>query len=109
MGPEPIHSELKLLSISEAARLLSLGRDTVKHFISSGKIGVIKTGKRLKIPYTELVRFQNIHLQVQSEVPTVSSVTHSSYQIKKSIFSKGSLGNNESFNPRIILSKIMKE
>lgn len=51
--------ELKLFSISEAARVLCIGRDTLKKIIAAGDIGFIKIGKCRKIPYQELLRFVN--------------------------------------------------
>ena len=50
---------IKLYSISAAARALGLGKDAMYKLIADGIIGFIELGKRKKIPYQELVRFQN--------------------------------------------------
>jgi len=52
-------NQLQLYSISAAAKLLHLGKDAVYGLIAKGKIGFIEIGKRKKIPYQELVRFQS--------------------------------------------------
>ena len=52
-------NRLKLYSISAAAKTLSLGKDRMYRLVEEGKIGYIEMGKRRKIPYQELVRFQN--------------------------------------------------
>jgi len=51
-------NQLKLYSISAAARALCLGKDAVYRLVADGRIGFIEVGKRKKIPYQELVRFQ---------------------------------------------------
>jgi len=52
-------SQLKLFSISAAAKALTIGKDRMNRLIEEGKIGYIEMGKRRKIPRQELVRFQN--------------------------------------------------
>ncbi|MBI2418146.1 MAG: helix-turn-helix domain-containing protein [Ignavibacteriales bacterium] len=52
-------NQLQLYSINAAARVLHLGKDTVYKLVADGKIGYITIGKRKKIPYQELVRFQS--------------------------------------------------
>ena len=52
-------TQLQMYSISAAAKVLHLGKDTVYSLIAAGKIGYISIGKRKKIPYQELVRFQS--------------------------------------------------
>jgi excisionase family DNA binding protein len=49
-------NQLKLYSISAAAKALGLGKDTVYGFVANRKIEFIKIGKRKKITYQELVR-----------------------------------------------------
>ncbi len=53
-----VDNELKLYSISAAAKLMSIGRDTLKSLIAQGEIGYLQIGKRKKISYAELVRYQ---------------------------------------------------
>ena len=52
-------NHLELYSISAAAKVLVLGKDALYRLVADGKIGYIEIGKRKKIPYQELVRFQN--------------------------------------------------
>lgn len=52
-------TELKLFSLSEAAKVLNIGRDTLKKLIAAGDMGFIKVGKTRKIPYKEVLRFLN--------------------------------------------------
>jgi excisionase family DNA binding protein len=56
-------NELKLLSISAAAKILCLGKDAVYKLVADGKIGFIEIGKRKKITYHELVRFQKDNIK----------------------------------------------
>ena len=51
--------ELQLLSIAGAARALKIGRFALTTLIEQGKIGITSIGKRNKIPYREIIRFQN--------------------------------------------------
>jgi excisionase family DNA binding protein len=61
-------NQLKLYSISAAAKSLSLGKDAVYKLVADGKIGYVEIGKRKKIPYSELVRFQTENVIRQPEV-----------------------------------------
>lgn len=54
---EALNNNLKLYSLSEAAKLLGIGRDTLKSLIAKGRIGYIKTLKNKKISHLELERF----------------------------------------------------
>ena len=54
---EENNNNLKLYSLSEAAKLLGIGRDTLKSLIAKGKIGYIKSFKNKKISHIELERF----------------------------------------------------
>ncbi len=51
------NNELKLYSISAAAKELSIRKDTLINLIETGKIGVIELGKRRKVPHLELIQF----------------------------------------------------
>ena len=50
-------TDIALLSLTGAAELMQLGRNTLRLLISEGKIGVIYVGSRIKIPYVELRNF----------------------------------------------------
>ncbi|MCF8356270.1 MAG: helix-turn-helix domain-containing protein [Melioribacteraceae bacterium] len=58
-------NQIRLLSISETAKLLSLRDETVKQLMADQKIRFIPIGKRNKIPYCELERFINENLTTQ--------------------------------------------
>ena len=49
--------ELMLLTRTEAAKALSIGRDALAMLIEVGKIGVIPIGERQMIPYKEVLRY----------------------------------------------------
>ncbi len=68
-------NQLKFYSISAAARSLSLGKDAVYKLVADGKLGYVEIGKRKKIPYGELVRFQTeniIRQPVIKKEPVIS-------------------------------------
>ncbi len=48
---------LQLYSFSKSAKLLALGKETLKHLIDSGRIGVIKINNRMKIAHSEIEEF----------------------------------------------------
>ena len=50
--------EIKLYSISAAAKSMCISRDALRNLINVGKIGYIQIIKNKKIPHQELVRFQ---------------------------------------------------
>lgn len=51
-------NSVRLLKLSEAAKMLGVAVNTVKAFIGQKKIKTISLGKRYyRIPYTELVSF----------------------------------------------------
>jgi excisionase family DNA binding protein len=61
-SPTQSLSSLKLLSISKAASLLGIGKDTLHQLIADGKIGTLQIGKGDKIPVRELERFLDENL-----------------------------------------------
>ena len=97
-------NQLKLYSITEAARALALGKDAVYDLVAKGKIGYIEIGKRKKIPYQELVRFQNesvMRLPVDKEDRIISKV-----EIDK--FLNTNRSRKSSFNANEFLQSIMR-
>lgn len=54
---ETIGNDLELLSPQQAAKRMKISPGTLKSLINNGEIGVIKLGKREKIPYRELDRY----------------------------------------------------
>ena len=51
------NAELKLYSISAAAKQLSIRKENLLKLIEGGKIGVLNIGSRRKISHLELVQF----------------------------------------------------
>lgn len=99
------NDELKLYSVSKAAKVLAIGKDTMYRLISEGNVGYITIGKRKKIPVSELVRFQN------ESVKLVSSIPQKHLDTEKSInkfFNHGKV-KRKSLNGSEILSTIMKD
>ncbi|MCB0747399.1 MAG: hypothetical protein KDC90_08035 [Ignavibacteriae bacterium] len=55
---EENNTNIKLYSISAAAKSMCISRDALRNLIYDGKIGYIQILKNKKISYQELVRFQ---------------------------------------------------
>jgi len=51
-------SQLKLYSLSEAASVMGIGRDTLRSLLAEGKVGYILVGRSKRISHQELIRFQ---------------------------------------------------
>lgn len=49
--------EIALLSYSEAAKRMGIGRDSLRELIRKGQLGIIRIGKRTKIPVREILKF----------------------------------------------------
>lgn len=54
---EQNNNVLKLYSITEASKELSIRKEILHDLIENGKIGIIELGKRKKISHIELVRY----------------------------------------------------
>lgn len=52
-----VQLELKLYSISQAAKLLGISRVTLHSLVEQGRIGVIQINERSRISHSELERF----------------------------------------------------
>lgn len=52
-------NEIRLLSRSETAKLMGIGKEKLNKLITSGKIGFLKIDNRVYVPYKEIVRFLN--------------------------------------------------
>ena len=90
-------NQLKLYSLTEAAAVMAIGRDTLRSLLADGKIGFILVGRSKKIPYQELIRFQTESLVRQKQTqtnPTLSNaeinnlITRSVRRPKSNIDSK---------------------
>ena len=53
----PAKNGLRLISINKASKLLGIRYQSVRKLVMSGKIGFMKIGKSIKIPYMNLVEF----------------------------------------------------
>ena len=95
---------IKLYSISSAARALSLRKDAVYKLVADARLGYIEIGKRKKIPYSELVRFQMENLIRQPEVKKETVI--SKREIEK-IFNLNRTDKPE-INGKEILKSIMR-
>jgi excisionase family DNA binding protein len=98
-------NQLKLYSISSAARVLCLGKDTLYKLVAEGKIRYIEIGKRKKIPYQELVRFQNEtvkHEDITSGTPIMSKL-----EIEN--FLRPNRRHRATLDGHVILEKIMRK
>lgn len=51
------YTELSLLSLSKAAAILKIGKESLTKLINTGKIGVVMINNRSKITYQELQRY----------------------------------------------------
>ena len=51
------NSDLKLFSISKAAKELHIGKEKLYELMRQGKIGWIRIGKRIVIPYMGIIKF----------------------------------------------------
>ena len=94
-------NQLKLYSQSEAAKILCIGRDTLKDFMADGKIGYIIVGKSRRITYMELIRFLSESTIRKTEVrePKYNSDQEvQNYLHKTNNKSISSLGGKEIFN-----------
>ena len=97
-------NQLKFYSISAAARALSLGKDAVYKLVADGKLGYVEIGKRKKISYSELVRFQT------------ETIKHEPIQPPTQVMSKSEINNflrpnrkhKISLNGHAILEAIMR-
>jgi len=97
--------QLKLYSLSDAASLMKIGRDSLRTLISQGKIGYIFVGKSKRIPHQELVRFQTDNTLRKIE-PTTTNTGNNS-DILKQINSKIGEG-KPNFNSKELLDKILR-
>ena len=99
-------NQLKLYSLSEAAKAMCIGRDTLRDFMADGKIGFIIVGKSRRITYKELLRFQDDNTVRKTEVRESNSCSDQEvekYFHKKNNTSVSSLGGEE------LLNKIMRQ
>lgn len=98
--------QLKLYSLSQAAKAMAIGRDSLRSLIADGKIGYILIGDSKKIPYQELIRFQNENTIHKVEPANNKTLTE---QDINQLFKKTSKNKNNSLNGADILETIMRK
>ena len=64
------NNNLRMYSVAQAAKMLGVGRDTLKSLIDQGKIGTIKILKRNKISDAELQRFISENTRCETKPKT---------------------------------------
>lgn len=92
-----LDNQLKLLSISKAAKALKISVSSLKRLINDGKVKVIIINKQMKIPYVELVRF------IQTNLTNVQFNLETIFESKDSNFSS-----NQTFNSIEFFNEILK-
>ena len=98
--------QLKLYSLSQAAKAMSIGRDSLRALIADGKIGYITVGNSKKISYQELLRFQRentIHKVEPKDEKIFSEHDFNKFLNKPGKQKSGSINGGE------ILNRIMKK
>ena len=60
-------NQCKLFSITEVARLLGVGKDTVYALLRTGQLGFIEIGKRKKISLIEIHKFIDKNTRYESK------------------------------------------
>jgi excisionase family DNA binding protein len=75
--------EIALLSYSEAAKRMRIGRNTLRAFIDNGHLGIIRVGNRFKIPVREILKFIDENT-VRIEQPTLPIQNPNTYSTIKS-------------------------
>lgn len=80
--------ELALLSYSEAAKRMGIGRDTLKTLIGKGQLGLIRVGNRFKIPSREILKFinENTVRIKQPQLPIHNPNTYKTIKSTEEIF-----------------------
>ncbi len=72
------NNELKLLSISKAAKEMSIGKERIYLLMKEGKIGCISMGKKRLIPYSEILRYIKDNTQYTTTSTNVFEFTKNS-------------------------------
>ena len=70
---------LKLLSVHKVSKILGIRHDSVLKMVMLGKIKHFRIGKRIKIPYRNLLKFideqAEIHIPNVFNIPTVEETS----------------------------------
>jgi hypothetical protein len=102
LNPEDL---LRLYSISRAASILHINEDSLNELIDIGKIGYLLIGKRKKISYKELAKYEEESLVKKSNDSLSEGL--SAVEINR-ILKGGKIKKDKTLKPREILNSIMK-
>lgn len=86
-----VTEEVKLYTKTEAAKLLGIGKNNLNELINSGRIGIISLGKRIVIPFSEIVKFVEDNTTV---VPLIPKQKHFGKEISSTQFLESLINNN---------------
>ncbi|MDR3668750.1 MAG: hypothetical protein P4L35_18075 [Ignavibacteriaceae bacterium] len=101
-----LENQLRLYSISKAASILHINEESLNELIDMGQIGYLLIGKRKKIPYQELIRYEKNNLILEKKSSTSEPLSPA--ELDRMLQGKKP-NKNKTFNPREILNLIMKE
>ncbi|MDR3593428.1 helix-turn-helix domain-containing protein [Clostridium sp.] len=98
-------NQLKLYSLSEAAKVMGIGRDSLRNLIADGKIGTILVGNNKKISHQELIRFQ---LECTERKLEIRAKSYSEQDIEQTLYRKNKI-RVKSIGGEEILNRILRE
>ena len=80
--------EIRLLSFSEAAKRMKIGKANLNELVEKGKIGTIKVGQRNKVAVWEILRFIDENTVRYKELPASNypPVKYRNYKSADEIF-----------------------
>ncbi len=86
-----ITEEVRLYTKTETAKLLGIGKTSLNELIISGRIGIISLGKRILIPFSEIVKFIENSTTV---IQPVQNQKHFKEEISSTQFLESLINNN---------------
>ena len=98
-------NQLKLYSLSEAASLMGIGRDTLRSLLAEGRLGYILLGRSKRISHQELIRFQSEN--TVRDIEPVKSKLVSDQDLQKMFKSKDHK-TKPTFDSKQLLKKIIR-
>lgn len=100
-----MESAFRLHSVTQAARILGIGKDNIYKLLECGQLGYIEIGKRKKIPAQEIHNFVQKNIRHGSGIK--SHVSTESMDVDKFLSNKKST-KIKSLEGEKILEKIMR-
>jgi|GEM_PF-2887872 len=99
---ETSDTNIRLLSKSEAAKMLGIGKDKLGKLITSGRIGFIQFDNRILIPLREIMNFIDTNtVRLSGDNVKQSLKRHSTRQ-------RAQVPTNNNFNSISLFNKIME-